>query len=108
MSATYKLKIPVLQAVQYTGENIKEIKDFVGDTSPGEELMVSTGKYTTPPPPVEPVEGEEPPPPAPPFVPEEIFEEWDISEGDWATKDAVTGKIEINPEGFPDKYEFFS
>ena len=40
--------------------------------------------------------------------PKEILEELTVAEGDWVTKDVASGKIEVNPEGFPDKYEFLS
>ena len=40
--------------------------------------------------------------------PKEILEPLSVSEGDWVTKDVASGKIEVNPEGFPDKYEFLS
>jgi hypothetical protein len=44
----------------------------------------------------------------PPEPPKEKLEELSVSEGDWVTKDVANGKVEVNPEGFPDKYEFIS
>jgi hypothetical protein len=43
-----------------------------------------------------------------PEPPKEILEELTVSEGDWVTKDVANGKVEVNPEGFPEKYEFIS
>jgi hypothetical protein len=154
--ATYKWRIPVVQAVQFNGENHDEVKELIGDESEGEEFLVGTGEYEEPkeekpkkepkekpkapehkpgehkpgephkpadkpadklgPPEEEPVEvnpdgvGAVPydPKAKPAPGPVEKTEPLKVAEGDWVVKDTVTGKVEVNPEGFPDKYEFIS
>jgi hypothetical protein len=41
MASVYKMKLPTLQAVQFDGKNSKEVKELVGDTSEGKEILVS-------------------------------------------------------------------
>lgn len=126
--------MPLVQAVQFDGKNAAEVKTLIGDTSEGEEFLVGTGEYEEEPE-AEPApeEGEEGPQPPkdeqpaegevnpdgigavpydpkrkPAAGPKEKTETLTVSEGDWVVKDAATGEVEVNPEGFPDKYEFVS
>ena len=129
--AVYKWRIPMLAAVQFDGKNYDEVKELIGDDSgEKEKFMVHTGKFeeteAAPEPEPQP-EGEEAPEQgagpesagttgdaelkaaeAPPEPPKEILEELTVAEGDWVTKDVANGKIEVNPEGFPQEYEFIS
>jgi hypothetical protein len=135
--AVYRWRIPLLAAVQFNGKNYDEVKELIGDDSgEKEKFMLHTGKFEEPAPaPEAPTEGEAQPsgeiqgdqPEVPGGVtgdtessrgktgdaekvepPKEILEELTVAEGDWVTKDTASGKIEVNPEGFPDKYEFLS
>jgi hypothetical protein len=118
MASVYKMKLPMLQAVQFDGKNSKEVKELVGDTSEGEEILVSHD------PPqweekeikgAEPVEVPIEPPPKDPnaaktkkVAPKEQVEKkvpLKVKEGDWVTKDVPTLKVEVNPKGFPEDYE---
>ncbi len=118
--AVYKWRIPMLAAVQFNGKNYDEVKELIGDDSgEKEKFMLHTGEFEEPEAPPAPAEGEEQPAEgqapaeaAPtgeaPAEPVEKLEELSVSEGDWVTKDVSNGKIEVNPEGFPEKYEFIS
>ena len=119
--AVYKWRIPMLAAVQFNGKNYDEVKELIGDDSgEKEKFMLHTGEFEeVEPAPAEPeqqpVEGEEQPsgeapaePAEPPEPPKEKLEELTVAEGDWVTKDVANGKIEVNPEGFPEKFEFIS
>jgi hypothetical protein len=128
--AVYKWRIPMLAAVQFNGKNYDEVKELIGDDSgEKEKFMLHTGEYeeVEPAAPAEPVagEGEQQPeqgggeaspgttgdaqlPAEPPEPPKEKLEELSVAEGDWVTKDVSNGKIEVNPEGFPEKFEFIS
>jgi hypothetical protein len=111
--AVYKWRIPMLQAVQFNGKNYDEVKELIGDDSgEKEKFMLHTGEYEEPEAPAEseqqPVEGEGGEAPAEPTEPVEKLEELTVAEGDWVTKDAANGKIEVNPEGFPEKFEFIA
>jgi hypothetical protein len=116
--AVYKWRVPMLSAVQYDGKNDEEIKTLIGDDSGEEGFHVWNGEYEEPEaPPTEPeppVEGEEQPEPVvaeavePAEPPEKKYEDLAVAEGDWVTKDVANGKVEVNPEGFPEKYEFIS
>jgi hypothetical protein len=88
--ASYKWKIPHLKAVQFDGKNHAEVKKFLGDDSVGEEFMIGTGKFDDSVP------------------PKEIKEELVLSEGDWVTIDPSNNKLEVNPEDFPEKFEYVS
>jgi hypothetical protein len=121
MAATFKLRIPILSAVQYDGSNDKEVKELVGDTSEGEEILVS---HEPPQWEEKPIKGAEPvevvidPPPRDPHapktkkeVPKEQVEKktpLKVKKDDWVTKDTANGKIEVNPDGFPEEYEQLS
>jgi hypothetical protein len=118
MASVYKMKLPTLQAVQYDGKNSKEVKELVGDTSEGKEILVSADPVQWE---EKEVEGAEPvevpiePPPKDPnapktkkVVPKEQVEKkvpLKVKEGDWVTKDVSNQKVEVNPEGFPEDYE---
>jgi hypothetical protein len=123
--AVYRWRIPMLAAVQFDGKNHKVVKELIGDDSEEKEkFMLKTGKFEE----AEPAEtkaeaqpegeevpeGEPQPEPsgegaeAPAEAPKEILEELTVAEGDWVTKDVASGKVEVNPEGFPEKYEFIS
>jgi hypothetical protein len=123
--AVYKWRIPMLAAVQFNGKNYDEVKELIGDDSgEKEKFMLHTGEYEEPEAPAEPTpvegEGEQPSGEAPaepaeppltgeaPAEPVEKLEELSVAEGDWVTKDVANGKIELNPEGFPEKYDFIS
>jgi hypothetical protein len=118
--AVYKWRVPMLQAVQFNGKNYDEVKKLIGDDSgEKEKFMLHTGEYeeveAPPEPEQQPVEGEggeapaEPTEPAePPEPPKEKLEELTVAEGDWVTKDVANAKIEVNPEGFPEEFEFIS
>jgi hypothetical protein len=139
--ATYRWRIPMVQAVQFDGKNHDEVKELIGDESEGEEFLIGTGEFEEPevavPPPTgegeqPPAEGEAAPQPpeggeeavpvnpdgvgAIPYDPKakpkegpvEKTEPLTVAEGDWVVKDVPTGKVEVNPEGFPDEYEFVS
>lgn len=125
-----------MQAVQFDGKNTAEVKALVGDTSEGEEIRVGTGEYEEPKVEAEPQitegenvgeGGEESKPAAsaevnpdgvgavpydpkrkPAAGPVEKTEVLKVNEGDWVVKDAASGEVEVNPEDFPDKYEFVS
>jgi hypothetical protein len=121
MAATFKLRIPILSAVQYDGKNEDEVKELVGDTSEGDEILVS---HEPPQWEEKPIKGAEPvevvidPPPRDPHAPKtkkEIPKEQvekktplKVKKDDWVTKDTANGKIEVNPDGFPEKYEQLS
>jgi hypothetical protein len=118
MASVFKLRLPILQAVQYDGKNEKEVKALVGDDSEGKEVLVSADppKYEE-----KVIEGAEPvevpiePPPKDPHAPKTKKElpkeqvekkvELKLKKGDWVTKDTANGKIEVDPEGFPNDYE---
>ena len=110
--AVYKWRIPMLAAVQFNGKNQKEVKELIGDDSEEKEkFMLHTGEYEEPEAPAEPEqlpEGEAQPEPPPTAEPVEKLEELSVAEGDWVTKDVANGKIEVNPEGFPEKFEFIA
>ena len=121
MAATYKLRLPLLEAVQYNEKNEEEVKKLVGDTSEGKEVLVSADPPQWEEKPVkgaEPVEVTIDPPPKDPHAPKtkkEIPKEQvekkvplKVKKDDWVTKDTANGKVEVNPEGFPDKYEQLS
>jgi hypothetical protein len=118
MASVYKMKLPTLQAVQFDGKNGKEVKKMVGDDSQGEEILVS---HVPPQWEEKEIKGAEPvevpvePPPKDPnapktkkVVPKEQVEKkvpLKVKEGDWVTRDVSNQKVEVNPEGFPEKYE---
>jgi hypothetical protein len=118
MAATYKLRLPLLEAVQYNEKNDAEVKKLVGDESEGKEILVSAEPQQWE---EKPIEGAEPvevtiePPPRDPNapktkkeVPKQQVEKkvpLKVKKDDWVTKDTANGKVEVNPEGFPDKYE---
>jgi hypothetical protein len=126
--ATYRWRIPLVQAVQFSGKNRDEVKELIGDKSENEEFLLGTGEYEEPKPPK--VEGEQPEGEAKPEAeapvevnpdgvpydskakpklgPVEKTEPLKVAEGDWVVKDVASGKVEVNPEGFPEKYEFIS
>ena len=106
--ALYRWRIPILKALQYDGKNKKEVKALIGDTSESEDPTIATGKYEEPPQEAKHLKkGEEPEPaPAPAGPPKEIREKLKVKEGDWVTVDTMNAKIEVNPEGFPEKYEY--
>jgi len=114
--AVYKWRVPMLSAVQYDGKNDEEIKTLIGDDSGEDGFHVWNGEYEAvepPPEPEPPVEGEEQPEQpvaaeATAEAPEKKYEDLAVAEGDWVTKDVANGKVEVNPEGFPEKYEFIS
>ena len=114
--AVYKWRIPMLQAVQFNGKNYDEVKELIGDDSgEKEKFMLHTGEYEEPEAPTEPEqlpEGEAQPEPPPtgeaPAEPVEKLEELSVAEGDWVTRDVSNGKVEVNPEGFPEKFEFIA
>src|SRR4029077_20001348 len=127
--AVYKWRIPMLAAVQFNGKNHREVKELIGDDSEEKEkFMLHTGEFEeVEPAPAEPQagEGEQQPaqgegeaspgttgdaelPAEPPEPPKEKLEELSVAEGDWVTKDVSNGKIEVNPEGFPEKFECIS
>jgi hypothetical protein len=121
MAATFKLRIPILSAVQYDGKNEDEVKELVGDTSEGEEILVSADPPQWEEKPVkdaEPVEVPIEPPPKDPHAPKtkkEIPKEQvekkvplKVKKDDWVTKDTANGKVEVNPPEFPEKYEQLS
>lgn len=94
---------------------------LLGDESESEEPTIGTGKFEEPKheknekksephghglstsmeSSIRPYKAPEPPP-------KEIREKLKIKSGDWVTVDPATGKVEINPEGFPEKFEFIS
>lgn len=119
MSNVYRWKIPTLAAEQFDGKNYATIKALVGDTSDDKE-KIHVSHF----PPkyeekeiedAEPIEVPVEPAPKDPHAPKtkkvqpkeqvEKKEELKVKKGDWVTKNVANGKVEVNPEGFPDSYE---
>jgi hypothetical protein len=117
----FRLRLPLYEAVQYNEKNEEEVKKLVGDDSEGREILVSADPVEYEEKEIEPAEPVEVPIEPPPTDPEAPKTEWKVpteqvekkvplvvAKDDWVTKDAANGKIEVNPEGFPDDFEQLS
>ena len=84
--ATYRLRIPVLKAIQFDGDNADEVAAVIEGTAKGNVVSMPTGAIDK--------DGQP------------VTERIDMKKGDWVTRDTVSGKIKINPKGLPEDYDY--